>query len=63
MITIPYHGHIEISIEKLIAHCDSTKLHELILLAGKKLDILEQDAEIVDNEEDNSQLRIINSKS
>jgi len=44
LIQIPFSHIIDIDITKLIQHCDETQLNELILLADKKLKMIEQDA-------------------
>ena len=50
LIRIPFNHTIDIDVDRLIQHCDSTQLYELILLANKKLDYLEQTEQSDNNE-------------
>ena len=58
LIQIPFTHIIDIDVDRLIQHCDSTQLYELILLANKKLDYLEQTEQSCNNEVDKKQLEL-----
>jgi len=42
LITFPIQTQVNVDVHKLIQHCDSTQLHEIILLAERKLNQMKE---------------------